>query len=105
MGQHPMEKILRAAFMDKKRQEAIDFVEKALASGEDPLRILRICREVMEEVGNRFETGEFFLSELIYSAEVFKSISAILEPSLVANAEQKESQGAVVFGTPQGGYS
>ena len=97
-----MEEILKAAFLDKKRQKAIDFVEKALASGEDPFRILKICREVMEEVGNRFESGEFFLSELIYSAEVFKAISAILEPGLLANLEQDESQGVVVFGTPQG---
>jgi len=88
--------------MDKKRQEALDLVDKALASGEDPFRILKICREVMEEVGNRFETGEFFLSELIYSAEVFKAIGAILEPALIANLEQEESQGVVVFGTPQG---
>ncbi len=97
-----MEAKLKAVFLDKKRQEGIDFVEKALASGEDPFRILKICRQVMEEVGNRFESGEFFLSELIYSAEVLKAISAILEPSLLANLEQEESQGVVVFGTPQG---
>jgi methanogenic corrinoid protein MtbC1 len=97
-----MEAKLKAAFLDKKRQEGIDFVKKTLAAGEDPLRILKICREIMEEVGNRFESGEFFLSELIYSAEVFKAISAILEPSLLANLEQEESRGVVVFGTPQG---
>jgi methanogenic corrinoid protein MtbC1 len=97
-----MEEILRAAFMDKKRQEGIDFVKTSLAAGEDPLRILKICREIMEEVGNRFESGEFFLSELIYSAEVFKAISTILEPRLLANSEQEKSQGVVVFGTPQG---
>jgi methanogenic corrinoid protein MtbC1 len=101
-GKHPMQEILKAAFMDKKRQEGIDFVKKTLAAGEEPLRILKICREIMEEVGNRFESGEFFLGELIYSAEVFKAISAILEPSLLANLEQEESQGVVVFGTPQG---
>jgi methanogenic corrinoid protein MtbC1 len=101
-GKHPMEKILKAAFLEKKRQEGIDIVKAALAVGEDPFRILRICRKIMEEVGNRFESGEFFLSELIYSAEVFKAISAILEPGLLANLEQEESQGVVVFGTPQG---
>jgi methanogenic corrinoid protein MtbC1 len=97
-----MEAKLKAAFLDKKRQEGIDFVEKSLASGEDPFRILKICRDVMEEVGNRFESGEFFLSELIYSAEVFKAISAILEPSLSVKLKTEESQGVVVFGTPQG---
>ncbi len=85
-----MEAKLKAAFLDKKRQEGIDIVKKTLAAGEDPLRILKICREIMEEVGNRFESGEFFLSELIYSAEVFKAIGAILEPSLLANLVQEE---------------
>ena len=97
-----MEEILKAAFMNKKRQEAIEFVKKTLAAGEEPLRILKICREIMEEVGKRFESGEYFLSELIYSAEVFKAISAILEPGLLANLEQEKSRGVVVFGTPQG---
>ncbi len=98
----PLEEILKVAFMDKKRQEAVDLVEKALAAGENPFRILKICREIMEEVGNRFESGEFFLSELIYSAEVFRAIGTILEPGLMANLDQEESQGVVVFATPQG---
>ncbi|UCH21335.1 MAG: B12-binding domain-containing protein, partial [Deltaproteobacteria bacterium] len=92
-----MEAKLKAAFLEKKRQEGVDIVKKALAAGEDPFRILRICRKIMEEVGNRFESGEFFLSELIYSAELFKTIGVILEPRLVATLNQTESQGVVVF--------
>lgn len=97
-----MEAKLKAAFMGKNRHEAIELVEEALADGKDPFRILRICREIMEEVGNRFESGEYFLSELIYSAEVFKAIGTILEPRLVANLNHTESKGVVVFATPQG---
>jgi methanogenic corrinoid protein MtbC1 len=97
-----MEKTLKGAFLGMKRQEGIAFVEKALDSGADPFEILKICRTCMEEVGKRFETGEFFLSELIYSAQVFKEISAILEPRLVANQVTTESSGKVVFGTPKG---
>ncbi|MGD2271424.1 MAG: cobalamin-dependent protein [Desulfobacterales bacterium] len=97
-----MEAKLKSAFLEKKRQEGIDIVKKALAAGEDSFRILRICRKIMEEVGNRFESGEYFLSELIYAAEVFKAISTILEPNLLASIGQQESRGVVVFGTPQG---
>ena len=56
----------------------------------------------MEEVGKKFETGEFFLSELIYSAEVFKAITAILEPSLLTRRSKEDPGGGVVFGTPKG---
>jgi methanogenic corrinoid protein MtbC1 len=97
-----METTLKNAFLGMKRQEGIAFVEKALDTGADPFEILRICRDCMEAVGRRFETGEFFLSELIYSAQVFKEISAILEPRLIANQVTTESSGKVVFGTPKG---
>ena len=97
-----MEQTLEDAFLRMKRQEGIAFVEKAIDSGADPFEILKICRNCMEEVGKRFETGEFFLSELIYSAQVFKEISAILEPRLIASQMSVESSGKVVFGTPKG---
>jgi methanogenic corrinoid protein MtbC1 len=85
-----------------KRFEAIEVVKEAIKSGEDPFAILTACREGMEEVGKRFETGEFFLSELIYSAEVFKQVSDILEPRLLEGLAEADSKGVVVFGTPLG---
>jgi methylmalonyl-CoA mutase cobalamin-binding domain/chain len=97
-----MEEELKRAFLGMKRQEVIDLVKKEIESGTDLLDILQECREAMEEVGKRFETGEFFLSELIYSAEVFKAVSAILEPGLVSVRNDEGAKGAVVFGTPKG---
>jgi methanogenic corrinoid protein MtbC1 len=97
-----MEGNLKGSFLAMKRQEAVDLVQGQLNSGLDPFFILKECQEAMEEVGRRFETGEFFLSELIYSAEVFKSVSALLEPKLKSSWAEEESRGAVVFGTPRG---
>ena len=97
-----MEERLKKAFLEMKRQEVVDLVRKATESGEDPLAILKTCRDAMEAVGKRFETGEFFLSELIYSSEVFKAVSAILDPVLKSRRSAEESQGAIVFGTPKG---
>jgi len=96
-----MEEELKKAFLGMKRQATIDLVKAALESGADPLVILGACRKAMEEVGEKFETGEFFLSELIHSAEVFKQVSAILEPALISR-RAPESSGSVVFGTPKG---
>jgi methanogenic corrinoid protein MtbC1 len=93
---------IKAAFLRMKRFEAIEVVKEAIKSGEDPFAILTACREGMEEVGKRFETGEFFLSELIYSAEVFRQVSDILEPRLLEGLAEADSQGVVVFGTPLG---
>jgi methanogenic corrinoid protein MtbC1 len=97
-----MKEKIKAAFLSMKRFEAIEGVKEAIKSGEDPLAILSACREAMEEVGKKFETGEFFLSELIYSAEVFKQVGALLEPRLLEGLDKADSQGVVVFGTPLG---
>jgi methylmalonyl-CoA mutase cobalamin-binding domain/chain len=97
-----MEEELKRAFLDMKRQEVLDLVKKEIESGTELLAILKACRGAMEEVGKKFETGEFFLSELIYSAEVFKAVSAILEPGLVSTRDGEASKDVVVFGTPKG---
>jgi methanogenic corrinoid protein MtbC1 len=97
-----MKERIKAAFLSMKRFEAIEVVKEAINSGEDPFAILNACREGMEEVGKRFETGEFFLSELIYAAEVFKQVGALLEPQLLDGLDEAGSQGVVVFGTPLG---
>lgn len=97
-----MEDQLREAFLRMKRQEAMDLVKAEIERGTDPLAVLRVCRKAMEEVGKRFETGEFFLSELIYSSEVFKGISTLLEPALKNSRSMDADEGAVVFGTPKG---
>jgi len=66
-----MEEKLKTSFLGMKRQETVDILREALEAKVDPLALLKSCRQAMEEVGKKFETGEFFLSELIYSAEVF----------------------------------
>jgi len=97
-----MEGKLKRLFLGMKRQETVDLVKEELRSGTDPFAILKECRDAMEGIGKRFETGEFFLSELIYSAEVFKAVSAVLEPSLASRQAMEDSKGVVVFGTPRG---
>jgi methanogenic corrinoid protein MtbC1 len=97
-----MEDRLKAAFLGMKRQEAMDIVKAEINRGTDPLAILKACRHAMEEVGQKFGTGEFFLSELIYSSEVFKGINTILEPLLKSARENDIVEGSVVFGTPKG---
>ena len=97
-----MEDQLRAAFLGMKRQEAVDLVKAEIGRGADPLALVRVCRQAMEEVGKRFEKGEFFLSELIYSGEVFKGINTLLEPALKSSRAADAAEGVVLFGTPKG---
>ena len=95
------EKLLQA-YLDMNREGAVKLVTEALDSGADPLDVLDANSAAMEEVGKSFETGEFFISELIYSAEICKNVSAILEPYLSELQQDKDPRQVVVFGTPKG---
>ena len=76
-------------------------VDQAIADGKDPLAILNECRAGMELVGDLYSTGEYFLSELIMSADIFKKVMEKVEP-LLAEGEGASSLGAVVIATPKG---
>ena len=45
-----MERAVKNAFFNMRRQEGVKFVAKAIGCGADPFEILKICRERMEEV-------------------------------------------------------
>ncbi len=56
----------------------------------------------IEEVGRLWEEGEYFLPELMHSAEALKAAMAILRPELLRRGEKASSAGRVVIGTVQG---
>ena len=62
--------------------------------------ILEMCRSGMSVVGERFEKGEFFLSEMIMAAEIFTQIMNSIRPLLKRSVE--EHRGKIVIGTVEG---
>jgi methanogenic corrinoid protein MtbC1 len=53
------------AMAKMKEQEALDLAEKMLNAGENPLKVLALCREAVTRVGKQFELGQYFLPELV----------------------------------------
>jgi len=84
-----------------KRDAVLETVERRLGAGENPLRILDDCRRGMTLVGERFQEGDFFLAELVLSAEIFKEVTAVIEPRL-SRAKSARTRGRVLIGTLQG---
>jgi len=81
--------------------EVMKLVAQAIDDGRDPLEILDECRSGMEQVGELYSTGEYFLSELIMSADIFSKVSAKLEPILLQDRKDS-SLASVVIATPKG---
>jgi dimethylamine corrinoid protein len=54
----------------------------------------------MSQVGKRFEEGEYFLSELILGAEIFKEVNGLLTP-LLGSEDTGDPLATVVLATPE----
>ncbi|MFX1453233.1 MAG: B12-binding domain-containing protein, partial [Promethearchaeota archaeon] len=93
-----MSEDLKNLIVDLYEKEAIELVEKKIEAGEDPLKILEQVREAMAIVGEKFEKKEFFLPDLIFSGEILRRVTEILEPKLKSGIKTK-SIGKIVLGT------
>ncbi|RJP35155.1 MAG: hypothetical protein C4536_01305 [Actinobacteria bacterium] len=78
----------------------LEEVRKALGDGADPLSLVEALREGMAVVGDKYEAREYFLPDLILSAEIFKESIALIEPHLQSG--NTTTKGAVVIGTVHG---
>jgi methanogenic corrinoid protein MtbC1 len=88
---------LAQAVGDLQPDEAASLVQDKLAAGEEALAILAELQDGMSIVGDRFESGEYYLSELIFAGEIFKRASAPLQDAIAAAAE--DAVGTIVLGT------
>jgi 5-methyltetrahydrofolate--homocysteine methyltransferase len=76
-------------------------VRRALEEGIDPDRILKEgLIKAMDEVGKRFESGDFFVPEMLIAARAMKTGVAILSPQLIKSGVKPI--GKVVIGTVAG---
>jgi methanogenic corrinoid protein MtbC1 len=88
---------LATAVGDLDETAAENLVKEKLAAGEAPLSILEELQAGMNVVGERFEAGEYFLSELIYAADIFKKAGAPLQDGLKSVVQK--TLGTMVLGT------
>lgn len=92
---------LSMAIVELKNNVVENMVKTKLDSGEDPLQLLEECRQGMTTVGDLFQKGDYFLAELMLSAEIFKEAVAVLEPHM-SKAQQSKPLGKVVLATMKG---
>jgi methanogenic corrinoid protein MtbC1 len=89
------------AIVELERDKALSLAESRSRKGESPLQILEECRHGMSIIGERYQKGEYFLAELMLSADIFKEVTAILEPQL-AKVRPPKPAGKIVLATLKG---
>ena len=86
-----------------KEPEALEFVDKALEKGVDPMELLEEAKEGMNIVGEKFASEDYFIPDLVFSGEILKRIVQRLEPHLKnREAEEDKRLGKVIIGTVAG---
>ena len=93
---------LREAVKDLNYQKSISLVESYMEEEKSAVNILAKLSEGLLIVGEFFERGEYFLSELMFAAEIMKECTSILEPKLIEETTNISKKGKVVIGTVEG---
>lgn len=83
--------------VEMEEEESIKKAKEYLDGGGDAQELLDICRDAMGVIGDKFEKGEYFLSELLLGGEIFSSIMEYALPMLKDADTAK--LGRIVLGT------
>jgi 5-methyltetrahydrofolate--homocysteine methyltransferase len=93
--------LLRDQTIIGKINEVKTLTQQGLEAGIDPSDLLyKALLPGLQEVGRRFETGVFFVPEMLIAAKAVAGALAILRPLLAAKGEQKV--GKFLMGTVKG---
>ncbi len=94
---------MEKAIIEGNKEEAVLLARKALEERIDLLEVIEkgYVRGI-QRVGDLWERGEYFLPELITSAECMKAAVGILQPEIEKAQIQARSRAKVVIGTVEG---
>ena len=96
------EKALYQAVLKGKKREIVDRTQDVLDSGKQPKEILDdILLPAIQDVGELFDSGKYFLPQLISSAEAMKKSIEYLEPML-QDHNATEEMPTVLIATVEG---
>jgi len=95
---------LQDAIMEFDEELLQEICQKALNESQTtPEELLVYIGEIMKVVGDLYQSGEFYLPELIgASSAVQEAIDKVLDPAIKTRGSERNSHGKVVIGTVEG---
>ena len=88
------------AIVDLDLEKALDSTKEALNNGVTPYEIMDAMRSASNLVGQKFESCEYFISELIIAGTIMKSASDLLKPHM--SGDKTKFRGKVIIGSAPG---
>lgn len=96
-------KEVTAAIGELEEEKAIQMLNDFMAtnpSEEDAHKVVSACQEGMAVVGDLFESGEYFVGDLIFAGELLTEAINILKPAIGSGTTSKV--GSIILGTVHG---
>lgn len=94
---------VKKAIVEGNKDEAVQLAQRAIAEKMDLNAVIEQGYiQGIQKVGQLWEEGEYFLPELITSAECMKAAMEILQPELEKAQIAMRSAGKIVIGTVEG---
>ena len=101
MNRTKLRQKLIAELSDLNEEVVLSMVQQRLDERDDPLQIIEDCNTGMRLVGERYEQGEFYISGLIMSGEIFREVVELVQPYL-KRLEGTSPLGRILLGTVAG---
>lgn len=94
---------VKTAIVEGNKDEAVQLAQRAIAEKKDLDEVIeKGYIPGIQKVGQLWEEGEYFLPELITSAECMKAAMKIMQPELEKAQIDMRSAGTIVIGTVEG---
>ena len=93
---------LAKALRDLDEYRVNELVDEKLAQKVSPIEIINDLNEGIVAVGELYASGQYFLTELMFSGEIMQGLMAKLEPFIAAKGAEGKIIGTVVIGTVSG---
>lgn len=92
------------AVLEGKAKETLDLVIRGVEDGVDPLKLITDGLTVgLDQVGQKFEEGEYYLPDMMLAAEAMSAAIDYLEPHMARGKDgRQEGVVKVVIGTVKG---
>ena len=100
-GKSNVLKAIRECFLNLEGPDKVkELAGKALDSNIEPLSLINIIKEGLDGVGEKYDSGEYFLSDLVMSGVMASELINLVKPRL--KASDAKPVGRVVIGTVKG---
>lgn len=93
---------IRLSFEEYEEDDMLENVQAALDAGANPIDIITLLSETLENIGKLFSSGTLFLPDMVMAGEQMEQCMDLLQPALERSKEVAPVKAKIILGTVAG---